>query len=414
LFGLAPAIQVSRVNLSDALKDGGRVAGRRGSMGSILVVGEVALAMVLLVGAGLMTLSFWRLTRVDPGYDPSGVLTGQIDPSGPKYKGEGLVPAFHRALLERISSIPGVQYAGVINTLNASNGFTISEDPPGSADDKMFAQINQVSPDYFKAMGIPLKTGRFFTESDTKGSTDVVIIDEGLARQYFPDEDPLGKHIVMWKKPREVVGVVGGAKYWGIDGDDPPPHIYFSYQQENWTSMSLRIRVGSGDPASVTQAVRGELAALDPDLPLHSVKPMAEVVGELVSPQRFTTFLLAGFAALAGLLAAIGIYGVVSYSVIQRTREIGVRMALGAQARDVMRMVLRRGMILAGAGAGIGLVASIQLSKYISTLLFRVEPTDTATLVTITVLVVMVTFVACFIPARRATRVDPISTLRVD
>jgi putative ABC transport system permease protein len=372
------------------------------------------MAMVLLVGAGLMTVSFWRLTRVDPGYDPSGVLTAQIDPSGPKYKGEGVVPAFHRSLLERISSIPGVRYAGMINSLNASNGFTITEHPPQSADEEMSAQINQVSPDYFKAMGIPLRTGRYFTDADAKGSTDVVIIDEGLARAYFPGEDPLGKHIFMWNKPREVVGVVGAARYWGLDGDQPPPHLYFSYQQENWTSMSLRIRVEAGYPANVTAAVRSEVAALDKDLPVHSFKPMEEMVGELVSPQRFTTFLLGGFAGLAGLLAAIGIYGVVSYSVNQRTREIGVRMALGAQAGNVMRMVLKRGMILAVTGAAIGLVASIQLSTYISTLLFKVEPTDTATLVATTVLVVLVAFVACFIPARRATRVDPISTLRVD
>jgi putative ABC transport system permease protein len=414
LFGLAPAIQASRVNLSEALKDGGRVAGFRRNMGSILVVAEVAMAMVLLVGAGLMTLSFWRLTRVETGYDPAGVLTAKIDPSGPKYKGEGVVPAFHRTLLERISSIPGVRYAGMINSLNASNSFTISELSASAPDREMYAQINQVSPDYFKAMGIPLRAGRFFDDRDAKGSTDVVIIDEGLATQYFAGQNPLGKHIVLWKKSLEVIGVVGSARYWAIDGKEPMPHLYFSYQQENWTSMSLRIRVESGDPGDVTAAVRSEVAALDKDLPIHSFKPMEEMVAALVAPQRFTTFLLGGFAALAGLLAAIGIYGVVSYSVTQRTREIGVRMALGARAGNVMRMVLRRGMMMAVTGAAIGLVVSIQLSTYISSLLFRVEPTDTATLITITVLVVLVAFVACLIPAIRATRVDPISTLRVD
>jgi putative ABC transport system permease protein len=412
-FGLAPALQLSRVNLNEALKAGGRTIGLRSRLGSALVIAEVALAMVLLVGAGLMTRSLWRLTHVNLGYEPAAVLTAKIDPSGARYKEFAGVTAFYQELLERIRAIPGVRHASVINSLNASNKFSIDEHPPVPPDQQPIANMNQVSADYFASMGIPLRAGRFFSDRDAASAQPVVIIDESLARSYFPEEDPIGKHINMWNKSREIVGVVGGIKIWTLDRD-AIPHIYFSYLQENWWSMSLVVRAQSGDPMKTAPDIRNVLAAIDTNQPIHSFKPLEATVSELVAPQRFTTTLLAGFAMLAALLAAIGIYGVMSYSVTQRTREIGVRMALGAQPGNVMRIVMKRGMILAGAGVLIGLFGAYALTGLITKMLFGVEPTDPATLAAITVLLVAVALVACLIPARRATRVDPIKALRIE
>ena len=419
LFGLAPALQLSKTNLNEALKEGGRTAGSRNKLRSVLVVSEVTLAMVLLVGGGLMTRSFWRLAHVNLGYEPAGVLTAKIDPSGERYKELAQVNAFYQELLERVGAIPGVKHAGIINSLNAGFSLSIDEHPPLPPEQQLSAQINQVSADYFKAMGIPLRTGRFFDDHDVKGAQPVVIIDENLAQLDFPGEDPIGKHInckVSRSMPNmsyQIVGVVGAAKYWAVS-HEPHPHMYYSYLQENWWSMSLRVRTQSGDPMKLAGPIRAELAAIDKNQPIHSFKALEATVSELVAPQRFTTLLLAGFASLAALLAAIGIYGVMSYAVTQRTREIGVRMALGAQAVDVMRVVMSQGMILVGAGVVIGLGASYALTRFISDLLFGIEPTDPVTLVAITLLLAAVAMVACFIPARRATKIDPIASLRVE
>jgi putative ABC transport system permease protein len=375
--------------------------------------------MVLLVGGGLMTKSLWRLSHVNLGYEPEGVLTARIDPSGATYEEFARVTAFYQELLERVQAIPGVRDAGIINSLNASFPFTIDEHPPLPPERQLSAQINQVSAGYFSAMGIPLRAGRFFTDRDVKGSEPVVIIDETFAQRHFPGEDPIGKHINgefsrgTGKTSRQIVGVVGGAKYWTLS-QDPSPHMYFSYLQENWRSMSLVARAQSGDPMRLAAPIRAELAAIDKFQPIHSFKPLEATVSGMVAPQRFTTLLLSGFAALAAALAAIGIYGVVSYAVTQQTREIGVRMALGASARDVLKLIMRQGAILVGAGVTIGLAASFALTRLISDLLFGVETTDPATLVAITLLLVAVALVACYIPARRATKVDPMIALRYE
>ena len=366
-----------------------------------------------------MTRSFWRLAHVNLGYEPAGVLTANIDPSGERYKELAQVNAFYQELLERVGAIPGVTHAGIINSLRASFPLSIDEHPPLPPEQQLSAHINQVSADYFKAMGIPLRAGRFFDDRDVKGGQPVVIIDENLALLDFPGEDPIGKHInckVSRSTPNmsyQIVGVVGGAKYWYLS-HEPLPHMYYSYLQENWSSMSLQVLAQSGDPMKLAGPIRAELAAIDKDQPIHSFKPLEATVSELVAPQRFTTLLLTGFASLAALLAAIGIYGVMSYAVTQRTREIGVRMALGAQAGDVLRVVMTQGMILVGAGVAIGLGASYALTRFISDLLFGIEPTDPVTLVAITLLLAAVALVACFIPARRATKIDPIASLRVE
>jgi putative ABC transport system permease protein len=419
LFGLAPALQLSKVNLNEALKEGGRAAGSRSKLRSMFVVSEVALAMLLLVGGGLIVKSFWRLTQVNLGFEPEGVLTARIDPSGDRYKEFAQVTAFYQQLLERVSAIPGVTEAGLINSLTASFTYSIDEHPPLPPDQERYAQINQVNADYFKAMRIPLREGRFFNDRDVKGAQPVVIIDEALAQHDFPGEDPIGKHItckVSRAAPNmsyQIIGIVGGAKYWTLS-HEPFPHMYYSYLQDNWWSMSLRVRTLSGDPMKVAAPIRAELAAIDQNQPIHSFKPLEATVSGLVAAQRFTTLLMAGFAALSALLAAIGVYGVMAYTVTQRTREIGLRMALGAQASDVLKAMMKHGIKLIVAGITLGLGASFALTRFIRELLFGVEPTDPAILVTITLILLVVALAACFIPARRATRVDPISALRVE
>jgi putative ABC transport system permease protein len=411
LFGLAPALQLSKVNLNEALKEGGRVAESRGRLRAALVVAEVAAAMVLLVGGGLTLKSFWKLAKVNPGYEPAGVLTAMIDPSGERYKEPVQINALYEDLLSRVAGIPGVRYAGVINSLNSSTPFSVAEHAPVPANREPVAQQNQASADYFKAMGIPLRAGRFFDSRDDKSAAPVVIIDESLARQVFPGENPVGKHLDFWKKSHEIVGVVGGARYWDLR-HRPLPHIYVSYLQENWGSMSLVVRAQTGDPTRLTAPIRGALAAIDRNQPVHSFKTLEASFSELIAPEKFTTRLLAGFAALAAALAAIGIYGVMSYAVAQRTREIGVRMALGAQARDVLKAVLKQGMALVAAGAAIGLIASLWLTRLITDLLFGVKTTDAATLIAASSLLVAVALFACLVPARRATRIDPLRALR--
>jgi len=411
LFGPIPALRLSKVDLNETLKDGGRTAGTRNRLRPALVVAEVALATVVLVGGGLTIKSFWRLAHVDLGYEPEGVLTAQIDPSGARYKEFEQVTNFYQELLGRISAIPGARYAGAINSADVVTSFGIGEHPPLPPDKQPLAQTNHVSPEYFSAMGIPLRAGRFFNDRDAKGSQAVAIIDETLARREFPGENPVGKHIAFWNTSHEIVGVVGAAKY-DSSRYEHGSHIYLSYLQVNWWSMSLRVRAQSGDPMKLAAPIRAELAAMDKNQPIHSFKALVAQVSEQIAPQRFTTALMAGFAALAALLAAIGIYGVMSYTVAERTREIGVRMALGAQTGNVMRMVLRRGMALAVAGIMIGLGASFELTRLMSDLLFGMEATDPATLVAVTLLLLAVALVSCFIPARRATKVDPLVALR--
>jgi len=268
-------------------------------------------------------------------------------------------------------------------------------------------------------LGIPLREGRFFNDSDGKGSQPVIIVDETFAHQYFPGEDPIGKHIKgqfsrgEGKTSREIVGVVGGARYWTVSRE-PLPHMYFSYLQENWGSMSLMVRAQSGDPMRLSALIRAELAAIDKLQPIHSFKSMESTVSELVAPQRFTTLLLSAFAVMAAGLAAIGIYGVVSYAVAQRTREIGLRMALGATAHDVQKLILLQGMTPVAIGTIIGLSASVALTKLIAGLLFGVKTTDLATLIAVTLLLVVIALIANYIPARRAIRIDPLNALRYE
>ncbi|MGH9871753.1 MAG: ABC transporter permease [Pyrinomonadaceae bacterium] len=413
LFGFVPALQLSRVNLNEELKETGRNAGTRNRFRSALVVAEITLAMVTLVGAGLMIKSFWRLAHVNPGFEPAGALTAQIDPAGAGYKEPAQVVMFYQQLLERLSAVPGVSHVGIINSLNSSTPISVDEHPPVPPEQRPQSQTNQVSADYFQAMGIPLRAGRFLNEHDGKGAPPVIVISEALARRDFPGENPVGKHIHFWDKAWEVVGVVGGAKYWSLT-EGAFPHIYLSYLQENWRSMSLIVRAQSGNPSKLEGLIRAELTAIDKNQPIHSFKTLEATVSELIAPQRFTALLLAGFAALAAMLAAVGIYGVMSYAVSQRTREIGVRMALGAKPGNVLRLVVGNGMVLALAGVAFGLAGSYWLTRLMETLLFEVKPTDLPTFATVAVGLLLIALLACCIPARRAMKVDPLVALRYE
>jgi putative ABC transport system permease protein len=413
IFGLLPALQSSKVNLSEPMRESGssETQGRaRSRLRSLLVVTEIALSMVLLVGAGLMLKSFWRLSKVELGFNPAGVLSAKIDPT---YQDFQHVVSLHRRLLERISSLPDVQYAGIVNTLASTSFFTIEEHPPLPEDKLLQASNNQVNGDYFRAMGIPLRAGRFFNDGDIRGMNPVAIIDETLASQNFQNENPLGKHVYYQGASREIVGVVGATKFGNLR-EKAFPQIYLPYQQENWHSMTLRIRARTGDPMKLIPAIRSELAVIDKDLPLYSFELLEESVSQWNSLPRFSASLLSAFAALALLLAAIGIYGVLGYTVAQRTQEIGIRMALGADRADVFKLIIGEGMRDVGLGLWLGLYSAYVLTSWMEAELFEVRSYDPSTYVVIAVLLAGVALFACYLPARRATKTDPMIALRCD
>jgi len=418
IFGLIPAIQVSGVNLNEALKEGGRsdTQGRgQNRFRSLLVVTEIALAMVLLVGAGLMTKSLWRFSNVDRGFETAGVLTARIDPFGDSYREPHEIVAFYGQLLERVAAIPGVKHAGLTNGfLDRNWQVAVEEHPEIPEDERLSAARNPVSAGYFGAMSIPLRAGRFFTERDVENAPQVAIIDEVLARRHFPNEDPIGKHLRFESGLREIVGIVGATRAWKrfTAGDVDAARVYIPYQQENWGTMALIVKAQAGDPTKLIPAIRSELAAIDKDQPIHSFTLLEESVNELSADQRFSTLLMAAFAVIAAVLAAVGIYGVMSYSVTRRTQEIGIRMALGAQTGNVMRLVVKQWMILTAVGVTIGLLASIGLTRLLESFLFGVSAMDRATYALTTVLLLGVALLACYIPARRATKVDPMVALR--
>jgi putative ABC transport system permease protein len=412
VFGLIPALQSSKLDLNETLKESGRgdaQGGGQSRVRSLLVVTEVALAMVLLVGAGLMLKSFWRLSHVDPGFAASGVLTAKVDPAMDFPQ----TATFYRQLLERVGAIPGVQRVGIINSLDSSWSFSVDEHPPVPEEKRPSAANNQVSDDYFRTMEIPLRAGRFFTDADREGTPKVAIIDETLAQRYFPGEDPVGKHLRFIEASREIVGVVGAAKFYNLS-DAPYPHVYVPYQQENWGSMSLLVRAEAGDPTALIPAVRRALAEVDRDTPVHSFQLLETSVAEWSAPQRFSTSLLTAFAALAALLAAIGIYGVLAYAVAQRAHEIGIRMALGASRGDVFRLVVGQGLRVVAAGLLLGALGALALTRWMESLLFEVQATDASTYAWISVLLAVVGALACYVPARRATKTDPIVALRCE
>jgi putative ABC transport system permease protein len=423
LFGLVPAFHASRVNLSDALKEGGRSSGGSGHnhLRNLLVVSEVALALALLIGAGLMLRSFIRLMSVDPGLDPQNVLTVDIRLSRNKYS-RPQQAVFFQQLLERLRAVPGVRAAGAVYPMPLSGmeenvGFDLEGQPPPAHGEQRTAGPRGVSPGYFKAQGIQLLEGRVFTESDGGDTPPVVVINEAMARRCWPNQVLIGRRISFDSRNgqpvwRQIVGVVKSVRHMALD-EEPRPEIYIPFTQYPLAFMTLVART-DGAPLSFVAAVRSQVQAVDKDQPISNIRTMEERLAGTVSQRRFNLILLAIFAGLALSLAAIGIYGVMSYLVTERTHEIGVRMALGAQTRDVLRLVIRQGMTLALTGVVIGLITALGLTRLINNLLFGVSTTDPVTFSVIPLLMALMALLACYLPARRATKVDPLVALKYE
>jgi putative ABC transport system permease protein len=422
LFGLAPALRASRPNLVEGLKEGDRGAsGRRQGLRSLLVVGEIAMTLTLLVSAGLLIQSFRRVLQVDPGFKAENLLTMQVSVNNPNGQ---QVANFFEELQRRVRNLPGVKSVAVSNGLpfGGANhpGFIVEGRP--IEDSKGFGIRYTVSPDYFRTMGIELIGGRVFTAEDTRDSQRVIVIDEALVRKHFPSEEPIGKRLRQSpdSPSLEIVGVVRHVEQYSLGGQAPVAQFYTNFNQtplETLPNSVRRINLltrTDGDPLSLAQAVRGQIAALNKDQAVFNVRSMEQILSESVAPRRFSMLLLTVFAVVAMVLASIGIYGMMSYAVAQHTREIGVRMALGAKYGSVLRLIIGQGMKLALAGVAIGLVASFALTRTIKSLLFNVSTTDPATFAVIALLLTLVALLACWIPARRATRVDPVVALRCD
>ena len=422
VFGLVPAIQASKPDVNEALKEGGRASTTgHNRFRSLLVVSEVALSLVLLIGAGLMIRSFVRLLNESPGLDPENVLTLDVVLPRNKYTGPQQM-AFFQQVIDRMKALPSVKSAGAVFPLPLSGaeegmGFSIEGRPPAAPGESLSTGPRWVSPDYFKVMGLRLMRGREISEGDGSNSPNVLVINEAMAGRFFPDEDPIGKRIAFnrvngvpnW---REIVGVVGNVKDIALD-TEPRPQMYIPFTQSPIFIMTLVLRT-AGDPLSLVAAARGEVVAVNPSQPISNVHTMEELVSNSAAQRRFNMLLLSIFAGVALLLAAVGIYGVMSYAVAQRTHEMGVRMALGARTPDVLALVIKQGMTLALSGVGIGLAAAYGLTRILESLLYGVSPTDPLTFSMIAVLLALIALLACYLPARRATKVDPMNALRYE
>ena len=428
LFGLAPAFQGARAELTESLKEGGRgtsAGGAHGRIRSALVVAEMAVALVLLVGAGLAIQTFRRLEAVNPGFDPNHVLTMSIDLPSARYVTNEHIAETSRQLLTSIEGLPGVRSASMSFPLPLSDNnmgvvFGI-EDRPVEKTGQPGTALHVVHPGYFRTMGIPLKAGRDFTAGDTLKSPLVVIINETLAKKFFANENPIGKRVqpsinvdpgVDTDPMREIVGVVGDVKFKSLRRD-PGPEIYGPEAQLPFNGLSIVIRT-DGDPAGLTAAVRETVKRMDPDMPIYEIRPLAHYVEGALAQSRFNGLLLGVFSGVALLLTAIGLYGVTSYSVSQRTQEIGIRVALGAQPADVFRLVVGQGLRQTILGLVLGLGAAFAVTRTMTSLLYGVTATDPPTFGGTSVVLLVVACAACYIPARRATQVDPLVALRYE
>jgi putative ABC transport system permease protein len=429
LFGLIPALHATGGGrLYDALKEGGRAmaGGGRGKLvRNALVLVEVAVALVLLVGAGLLIQSFSRLQAVDPGFRPEGVLTAGVNLPAFKYPDSPRQAAFYRQLIERLETQPGVESVGTIMPLPLSGSrfvltFAVEGRPAPPPNEEPNTNIRTISPGYFKTAEIPLIKGRVFTDRDREDSEPVVIINQTMAARIWPGQDPLGRRITFddatdpeaqW---RTVVGVVGDVRHGTLD-EDGGSEAYWPQFQTPFEGTAIVVRAAEGrSPESLAGAVRQVVRGIDPDLPVDEVRPFDEVVSEALSQSRFKTVLLGLFAAIALVLAAVGVYGVISYSVTQRTHEIGIRMALGAERASVLRMVVRQGMALVLTGVGVGVLLAFLASRYLATQVYGVSTSDPATFVAVPLVLAAVSLLANYLPARRATAVDPLEALRYE
>jgi predicted permease len=423
LFGIAPAWQLSRLDRFDALKEGGRSGSaglRRQRLRAGLVIGEVALALVLLVGAGLFLRSLASLQDVNPGFQPNGIITASVALPPTQFTDAAKRVIFYRTVLERLSSLPGVTTvaAGVPVPFSGRGGsasFGIEGRPSPPGDPGPHGDIGFVTPNYFAALKIPFRSGRAFTEQDQQNAEPVVIIDETLAREYWPNENAIGKHMRRGSRApwSTIVGVVGHAKQSDLAGDVVKGKYYFPLFQQPIPFATFVVRSQS-DPSRLGTAIRDTVLVVDPTLAVSNIKTLSDMVGNSLAPKRFVVMLLGIFAGLALLMAVLGLYGVISYSVTQRTQEIGIRMALGAQRREVLNLVIVQGMQLAGIGVTIGLIASMSFSRVLKNQLFQVSAFDPLTFTVTALVLIGAALLASYIPAVRATRVDPMEALRYE
>jgi putative ABC transport system permease protein len=424
LFGLVPAFKASALDLNQPLKEGGWSTGegiRRNRLRRALLVTEVALAMVLLVGAGLMVQSLARLEEVNPGFDPEHLLTLQMTLAGPEYPKEQQQAAFFHQVLARIRTLPAVTASAATTALpltGENDGYSVGIEgrPTGPNSHMLTADYAAVTPEYFRTLGIPLLRGRTFTEHDNEKAAPLVIVNQTFARRYFPNENPIGKriHVGNDKHPgySEIVGVVGDIRHNGLN-TEVNPAMYECYLQSPTPWMDVAVRTAS-DPMSIATAVRREIAAVDKDEPISKLRTMKQVMAGSVAQPRFRTLLLTMFAFLALILAAVGLYGVMSYTVAQQTQEMGIRLALGATPSDILMLSLSPGILWTVVGIGIGLIFALGLTRVLSSLLYTVRPDDPATFAAVSLLFVAVALLASYIPARRAAKVDPMVALRYD
>lgn len=425
IFGLAPAWQSSKIDLNKALKEAtgrGSIGGGQAYLRQLFVVAEVALSLVLLVGAGLMIRSFIRLGQVELGFNPENVMAMRVALPRSRYADRPPQIAFYRQVVERVKALPGVQSAALVSDPPISgsvglwqNGFGIEGRPalpPGQGNS---AYLRWTTPDYFKTLGISLLKGRLLTEADNQDTPWVTVIDEAMARRYFPNEDPLGKRVVVYwseQRPREIVGVVSHVRQTSLDYE-AGPHMYIPYYQTPLNYATLLVKTPT-DSTALAASIKSEVLAVDRQQPVYAVTTMKQIIAASIAERRFHLTLLGIFAGVALVLATVGIYGVMSYAVTQRTPEIGIRLALGAQASDVLKLVIGRGLLLTVIGVGIGLAAAFALTRLMSGLLFGVSPTDPMTFTGIALLLTLVSLLACYLPARRATKVDPMVALRYE
>nr|MBA3255083.1 ABC transporter permease [Pyrinomonadaceae bacterium] len=424
VFGLVPALEATRFDLQDSLKEGGKNIGgsaRSHRFRNLFVVTQVALALVLLVGAGLLVKSLNRLQSVDPGFNPKQLVTKRVSLPARKYDADGKVISFFQQAVEQMQAVPGVEAAGTINSLPFTGlypgtSMEIEGQPKLPPGQYLTTGICVTDANYFQVMQIPLKRGRLFTTQEATEMRHVVVVNEAFARKHLPGEDPLGKRVTISMKeadvPTEIIGIVGDHKHMGLDVE-VEPMAYWPHPELTYSSMTLVMRV-HGDATNVVPAARTVIRNLDPDQPVGEVTTMEGLLAKSLARSRFNTTLLTIFAFVALVMAAVGIYGVMSYSVLQRTHEIGVRMALGAQERDVLKLVVRQGVVLALIGVVAGLIASFGLTRLIVSLLFETTATDTTTFAVVAIGLFLITLLACYVPARRATKVDPLVALRYE
>jgi putative ABC transport system permease protein len=424
LFGLAPALEPGRVSVNDALKESvGRASATpaRARLRQILVVGEFAVSLVLLVGAGLMIATFSRLLHTDPGFNPHRILTAQFWLTGSKYDSSAQIENFNRAVVQRLQSLPGIDAAAVVAAgLPLEFGGNESVKFPNAPEQWYSIDYREITPGYFHAMGIPLHQGRQFSDADSASTNKVAIVNDAFAREHFAGRSPIGEHFFIEDTSVEVVGVAGDVK---SEMGQPVPATTFipaaqaSYNTsklfEGWFPRIVVVR-SSVDPLALERTVRDAIASVDPLVPVGTTRSMEQVLSHGLALQDFMMLLLSLFAGLALALASVGIYGVISFAVSQRTREIGVRMALGASRRDVLRMILGEGLKLVVAGAGIGIVAAFAATRLLTTMLYGVSPNDPVIFVSVVAVLLLVALAACYVPARRALRVDPIVALRYE